>query len=114
MSKLFGRLWLLIAIVAAIGVYQFNDISTVRDPDLLRLAKQVLSDRFQGKTLEDLSTALRSGDSFDIAGSQSSSVATQEVDVLAARESRSLLPWKHSKEVILQVDFALKIQNFKV
>jgi hypothetical protein len=108
MGKLFGRLLLLVAVVALAAIYQFNQVSVVEDPDLTSLAKDVLSSQFRAKSVEEISNALRTGDSFDVAAGRTNTVINEDVTLLAVRESRSLLPWKHSKEVVLQVDFVLQ------
>jgi len=114
MGKLFGRLLLLVAILMAAGVYQFNQVSVVEDPALVRQAKAVLSDQFRSKTFQELSESLRAGDSFDILAGQAGSLMTQDVTLLAVRESRTLLPWKQSEEVVLQVDFVLEDRGSKI
>ncbi len=114
MSKLFGRLLVLVAIVLAAAVYQFNQVSVVEDPALVREAESALNDQFRSKTMTELSESLRSGEAINILAGQAGSLITQDVTLLAVRESRTLLPWKRSAEVILQVDFVLEERGSKI
>ncbi len=114
MGKLITRLLVLTAILLAAAMYQFNQVSKVQDPDLIRRAQQALSDDFHSKTLGDISESLQGDGSPEVIADQAGSLITQDVTLTAIRAARTLLPWRQSATVVLQLDFVLEENGAKV
>jgi hypothetical protein len=114
LGKFFTRFLILVAIVLAAAGYQFNQVSKVQDPELVRQAKEVLTDSFRSMTLEEVAQSVHSMGSLKIIADKAGSLVTQDVTLLAVKAGRTILPWKESKDVVLQVDFILEEKGAKV
>jgi hypothetical protein len=113
-GKLLSRLIIVAAIVLAAAIFRFNQISDVEDPELVRQAEAVLTDRFRSRNLDDLADAVRSSGSLDVIMQRAGAVITEDVVVHTIRASRPLLPWVSGGEVVLQVDFMLEDRGSKI
>jgi len=113
-GKLLSRLIIVAAIVLAAAIFRFNQISDVEDPELVRQAEAVLTDRFRSRNLSDLADAVKSSGSLDVIMQRAGAVVTEDVVVHNIRASRPLLPWVSGGEVVLQVDFMLEDRGSKV
>jgi len=114
LGKLITRLFILAVIVFAAAGYQFNQVSKVKDPELVRQAQEVLTDSFRSMTLKEVAQSIRTMGSLNIIADNAADLVTQDVVLLTVRASRAILPWKTPDKVVLQVDFLVEERGEKV